>query len=220
MMLVFSNLATSIDGKIATARRSHFALGTKADHARMQVLRGRCDAILMGASSLRAFKRPCLYRKARPGRQPLNVVLSRDLSGLDPNWPFFASAELEGKRVLLTTGKVPPARLRRFASLATVVALPPSASRAGKVAEAIVRALGKLGVRRLLVEGGGEVMWHFVSRDLLDEIHLTLTPKLVGGREAPTLIEGEGFEVDTIRTMRLSSVRRIGHELFLVYRRN
>lgn len=216
MPYIFSNLAVSIDGKIATAKRSHFSLGTKADHAQMQVLRGRADAIFMGASSLRAFKGPCLYRKAKPGRQPYNVILSRDLRGLDPKWPFFKSPELDGKRVLLVTGTVPASRLKAFERSSRVIAL--KAPR-GKLASSAVKVLSKLGIKRLLVEGGGELMWEFVSEDLLQELNVTLTPKIVGGRGAPTLVEGEGFDVSGIRSFRLKSVKRLGHELYLVYRK-
>jgi 5-amino-6-(5-phosphoribosylamino)uracil reductase len=213
---IFSNLATSIDGKIATAKRSHFSLGTAADQAQMQVLRGQCDAILMGASSLRAFKRPCLYRKAKPGKQPFNVVVSRDLRGLDPKWPFFTSPELRGKRLLVATGRVPAARKRALQSHAKIIELG-AASREDRSASAIVRALSKEGIQRLLVEGGGEMMWLFVREDLLDEIHVTLVPKIVGGADAPTLVEGAGFEVSGIRSFKLKSLRRVGDELFLVF---
>ena len=61
-MFVFSNLATSIDGKIGVASRAHFMLGTKEDAAEMMRVRRESDAILMGASTIRAYKSPCLIR--------------------------------------------------------------------------------------------------------------------------------------------------------------
>src|SRR5436190_2244479 len=86
-MFIFSNLATSLDGKIATADRSHFYLGTPADRLQMQVLRKKADAIVMGASTLRSFKGPLLIRGAKS--HPLNVVVSSTLSGISPAWRFF-----------------------------------------------------------------------------------------------------------------------------------
>src|SRR4051812_39699086 len=91
-MFVFSNLAISIDGKIATASREHFPLGTPADREQMQVLRRECDAVLMGATTLRAFQKPLLAEGA--SKQPLNVVLSSKLDGISPAWQFFTSPKI------------------------------------------------------------------------------------------------------------------------------
>ena len=60
-------------------------------------------------------------------------------------------------------------------------------------------------------------MWDFVRENLIDEYHVTLTPKLVGGREAPTLVDGDGFEPRDILNLRLKSCRKVGDELYLVY---
>ena len=59
-MLVFSNLATSLDGKIATPSRVLYPLGTAEDRRQMQRLRARSDVVVFGASSLRAYRQPCI----------------------------------------------------------------------------------------------------------------------------------------------------------------
>ncbi|MBN8249897.1 MAG: dihydrofolate reductase family protein, partial [Verrucomicrobia bacterium] len=77
------------------------------------------------------------------------------------------------------------------------------------------------GVRRLLVEGGGELNAALFEAGLVDEVHLTLCPLLVGGRTAPTLADGEGIPhlADAAR-LTLVNRRARGAELFLTYRRS
>ena len=88
-MFIFSNLATSLDGKIATSNRGHFPLGTPADRKQMQVLRKKADAIIQGAGTLRAYRLPLLVSDSK--RQPLNIVLSSKLEGCISKWGFFTS---------------------------------------------------------------------------------------------------------------------------------
>jgi 5-amino-6-(5-phosphoribosylamino)uracil reductase len=214
-MFVFSNLATSLDGKIAPANRELFHLGTPADRAHMLELRRECDAILMGASTLRAYRKPCLA-PADAASQPMNVVLSSRLEGFSVSWSFFKSPRM--RRVLLTGPGTPARSIRLYEKSCEVIALKRS-TRGNPVADQVITALSKLGVKRLLIEGGGELMWDFVSRDLIDEYHLTHTPRLLGGGAAPTLVGGPGLKPREIINVRLTQCRVVGDELYLVYRK-
>lgn len=214
-MFVFSNLAISLDGKIASKSRAAHYLGTPEDRLQMQVLRRQCDAILMGASTLRAHQKPCLIR-GRAQAQPANVILSSALDGISPRWPFFASKEM--RKILFVSARAPKSRIRLFEKSAEIVVLKKPTSRA-PIASQMVEKLGSLGMKRLLVEGGGGLMWDFVKHDLIDEYHVTLTPKLVGGVDAPTLVDGEGFEPGRILNVRLEQCRVVGDEIFLIYRK-
>ncbi|HAR41330.1 MAG TPA: hypothetical protein DCS07_01655 [Bdellovibrionales bacterium] len=212
-MYIFSNLATSIDGKIATASRAHFPLGTPADREQMRRLRRRADAVLMGASSLRSFRRPLLIRKnGKPGpRQILNVIISSGLEGISPSWPFFK--EQRTTRLLFITKPLPEARRNKFEKSSEIVLL----KKGRPIATQIVAELGRRGIRNLLVEGGGSVMWDFISQDLIEEINLTITPRILGGSSAPTLVDGKGFSPGEVRNFKLSSFKKLGDELYLVY---
>lgn len=212
-MFVFSNLATSLDGKIATIDHNHYYFGTPKDREQMQNLRAQCDAILMGSTSMRVFKRPCLSHK-RKGGHAMNVVLSRSLEGISPKWLFFKDERI--RRVLFITEAIPAKRLLEFQAHSTVIRLRKDSPHS-PLATQMIRYLERLGVRRLLVEGGGEVMWHFASRNLIDEYNVTLTPKIVGGRDAPTLVEGKGFRNKDILNLKLKSAKILGNEIFLVY---
>jgi riboflavin biosynthesis pyrimidine reductase len=74
-------------------------------------------------------------------------------------------------------------------------------------------------VKRLLCEGGGEVNAGLFRAGLVDEIYQTICPVVFGGRHAPTMADGVGVrELAQATQLRLKSLRRIGQELFLVYR--
>lgn len=211
-VFVFSNLATSLDGKIATRSRVHFALGTNADRKQMLVLRKRADAVIVGASTLRAYRAPLLARAQ--GAQPINVVVSSRLEGFSTKWAFFTDRRT--RKILFVGHDTPENRILKFSAVAVVCQLaPPTAHRS--VAQQIVSFLQVIGVRRLLVEGGGGLMWDFLRPGLLDELHITLTPRILGGTEAPTLVDGPGFSPSEVMNFKIKSCRKLGNELYLVY---
>ena len=77
----------------------------------------------------------------------------------------------------------------------------------------------KWGVKRLLCEGGGEVNWGLFQGGLIDEVYHTLCPIVFGGRNAPTMADGHGFSALASATpLKLKSLKRVGDELFLVWR--
>ncbi len=213
-MFIFSNLAISLDGKIATASRVHFPLGTPEDRRQMQVLRRESDAILMGATTLRAYRKPLKVSKMSP--QPLNVIVSSGLEKCLPTWEFFADKSVS--RLLFVAPAAKKAHLRKFEKTSEIVVLKKATPRLATATQ-IVRELERRGTKRLLVEGGGGVMWDFASQDLIDEYHVTVTPRVLGGGGAPTLVDGKGFEPKDVVNLKLSQCRVVGDELYLIYRK-
>ncbi len=211
-MKIFSNLAISLDGKIATRKRELFLLGTKHDHQEMQRLRKKADLILIGASTLRGYKKPNLISGQK--RQPINAIVSSSLDGISPRWPFFTDPQI--RRVLFVGPNTPAHRLRKFEKTSEIVILNRPTKRA-PAATQIVTWCNKNGLKSLLVEGGGAVMWDFTSAHLIQEYHVTLTPKIIGGEKAATLVDGEGFLAKAILNLKLKSQKVIGDEIFLVY---
>ena len=79
-------------------------------------------------------------------------------------------------------------------------------------------ALRKQGIKKILIEGGGETNWSFVKENLVDEVIITVTPYLVGGISATTLVDGDGFSTVAKSTkLKLKSVRRMNNEIILHY---
>ena len=208
-MFIFSNLATSLDGKIATVSRVMYPLGTPADRRHMDVLRRQCDAVLMGASTLRAYKKPLVVSR---GPQPLNVIVSSELKGISTRWSFFTDMRI--KRILFVGPGTSKKKILDFQKSCDVVILKKPAT---KNALEIVAELKRRKIQRLLVEGGGGIMWDFVRQNLIDEFHVTLTPKIVGGKFAPTLVDGDGFSPREVLNLRLLKSKVLGDELYLTY---
>ena len=210
-MLVFSNLAISLDGKIAQSDTPARALGTAADRKGMNKLRSICDVVLTGSSTLKAHSKTYRVGSAKRGaRHPANAILSAS-GELDSNWKFWSDPEVV--RFVFTTEKG-AARAREAVRERAFVVV------SGKDTidlTVVLARLKKSGLQRVLVEGGGETLASFVAANLLQEMHVTLTPWLLGGRKNPTLVGG----AETLmpwRKLKLLRSRKVKDEIFLHYK--
>lgn len=220
---VLVNMAMTADGKIATADRRVHTFGSARDQAHLYALRATADALLCGARTIEDTGATLgnggeRYGRARRRRglteHPLRVVATRRAS-LDPDAPLWAKRF--SPIVALTCQGAPATRRRRLASLADVVWTSP-----GDEVD-LVAALRWLhdtfGVRRLLCEGGGELNAALFRAGLVDELHLTVCPRLFGGRTAPTIADGLGAaSLAEATRLELTGCRRAEDELFLTYR--
>ncbi len=211
-MRVASNSAVSLDGRINTRERRFAFFGSPRDHARMSRLRAGSDAVLVGGATFRNWPHPALPdtadRVLLEGRRPWNVVVSRGLD-LPPDGD------------LTSDPQVRPLFLTRASAAREV----PGAEVAGYdgpgddlPVDWILAQLASRGVERLLVEAGGELLFQFFAADAIDDVHLTLCPLVVGG-DAPSLADGAGFDLDTMKRFSLVAVEPEGDEVFLHYAR-
>jgi len=212
-------MAMSADGKSASAAREYPRFTSAADRAEMARLRAAADAVLVGAETVRSIDPPLAVRDAtliaerrRAGKEagPIQIVLSA--SGRVPPTARALTEPSARSCVLVTTDGA---------------SLPPSESaltfdvwRLGADAVDLHRLLARLselGVARLLVEGGAETNGAFLDADLVDELHLTSAPTLLGGKDAPAVIAGAGLTMATRRRLELVDWRQAEEELFLHY---
>lgn len=215
---IFTNLAISMDGKIATKDRCHID-ASPYDRYMMDINRRRAHAVLMGAGTLRAYRRPAVvdrkrfqvWRKAkRMNPHPINVVIARQID-FEPTWPFFSDPHIE--RVLVVPDSTSESKLKPFQTLCHIFKY----NDGPDFPEQIIGYLQKLGCKSLLLEGGGNIMFPWVERDLIDEWNITVVPAIMGGEKAPTMVEGEGFDVAHIKRYKLKSCKRRRNEIFLKY---
>ena len=211
------NMAISADGKITSAGREYADFTSRLDKATMDRLRAEADAVLVGAGTLRADDPPLqvrapemkAYRRSlgKPD-ELLTVVLSGSLR-VDSTSRLFRSGSAK-HRIVVGCEDAPADRRATLEGLAEVWLLGRRRVDLGE----LLRRLKARHVERLLVEGGGETNWSFIERDAVDELYLTLAPCLIGGREAPTPVEGTGFRLADRRRLRLLAADRHGDELF------
>lgn len=221
---VLVNMAMSADGKIAPVNRAGLPLGSKRDQHHLLALRASADAVLAGARTVQAGPvtlgpGPARFRRQRLRRglaeYNLRVVVSGSGS-LDP------TAHLFSRRfspvIVLTTKRASPDRLRALRQVADDVHICGKRSVCFPAALRWLRA--RWGVRRLVCEGGGELNDALFRTGLVDELHLTICPLILGGRTAPTIADGAGARtLAAAAQMELVRARRHGNELFLVFRR-
>lgn len=215
-------LAMSADGKISDVQRSPARFTAAADKAHLEQQIADSDGVLFGAGTLRAYgttlrvSHPSLlhqrYQQQLPP-QPIQIVASRT-ANIDHQLRFFRQPV---PRWLLTTaaGAKHWTGCSEFAQI-LVYEMPDSL---GIDWVAALQQMASLGLSRLAVLGGGQLVASLVAADLIDELWLTVCPLILGGATAPTPVEGEGFYSALAPRLELLSVQAIEQEVFLHYRR-
>ena len=208
---VLCNMAPSLDGKLAPvghgAHGGTFVMSRgPEDPKRLRELRGRVDAVIVGASNLRADD-PDLMPSA------LRVVVTRAGDGIEPTAKMFDPA-LGGEAVVAHAAAMPESKRASLRARATLLEL-------GDGDATWLRLLEWLAVERgakeVVCEGGGVIAAGLLAARALDEFHLTIVPRVLGGARAPSPVSGPGFAADALPDARLASVERSGDELFLRY---
>ena len=208
----------SIDGYLDSAKINRLRLSNEADFDRVDAVRAECDAIMVGAATVRNDNPRLLVRSsdrqaARRARglcpSPMKVTVTAGAE-LDACAAFFVAGEAE-KVVYCASPSADRARAR-LGRVATVVdAGEPVAMR--RISEDLYRR----GVRRLMVEGGGTVHTQFLTDDLADELHLVIAPFFVGDSRARRFVDDGRFPWNPHRRATLAEVRQIGDVVLLRY---
>jgi 5-amino-6-(5-phosphoribosylamino)uracil reductase len=208
----------SIDGYLDSATVKRLPLSNDADFDRVDAVRASCDAILVGAATVRndnprLLVRSAARRDARLARglrsTPIKVTVTRR-AHLDACANFFATGDTE-KVVYCASDAVQRAK-ERLGAVATVID-------AGEPVDMhrVSEDLYERGVHRLMVEGGGTVHTQFLTADLADELHLVVAPFFVGDSRARRFVGDGRFPWNPRRRATLAEVRQIGDVVLLRY---
>jgi 5-amino-6-(5-phosphoribosylamino)uracil reductase len=208
----------SIDGYLDSASDGRLLLSNDADLDRVDAVRASCDAILVGAATVRndnprLLVRSPARREERVARglppSPAKVTVTGG-GKLDASANFFTTGDAE-KLVYCPSATVAEAR-ERLGSVATVVdgGEPVSMQR-------LSEDLYARGARRLMVEGGGIVHTQFLTEDLADELHLVVAPLFVGDSRAHRFVGDGRFPWNPERRATLAEVRPIDDVVLLRY---
>jgi len=219
-------LAISADGKIAAAQRSPPRFGSPTDKAHLEAQVAQADGVLFGAATLRAggtamkvVNPDLIQRRLDQGKppQPVQIVCSRSAK-IDPQLRFFRQVV---PRWLITTaaGTISWQERPEFEQV-LVISQENSANPAENQDDwiPVFEQLAELGLQRLAILGGGELIASLLAVDLVDELWLTICPLLLGGANAPTPVDGVGFVAEVAPRLELLSAQPIEQEVFLHYR--
>ena len=210
-MHVVVNAAMSADGKLSSRRREQIAISGEADFARVDRLRGEVDAVAVGVGTVLADD-PSLVRHDEAHRDPDAAPPGRVVADSRCRTPEDA-AVLDGdpETYVLTSESAPDER-RRALERSGATVLVTGEERVDL--PAALAALAGEGVDRLLVEGGGELIFSLFEAGLVDELSVFVGGMIIGGREAPTLADGEGFVAD-FPALELAGVERLDDGVLL-----
>ena len=213
-------LAMSLDGKIADVGRSPARFGSARDKAHLEARIAEADGFLFGGTTLRAYgttlpiTHPALLQQRQTaGRspQPVHIVCSRTAE-FSPELRFFRQPV---PRWLLTTAPG-AARWQAGSEFDQVLALPETST--GLDWAIALPLLFQLGIHRLVLGGGGELVAALIAANAVDDLWITVCPLLLGGRTAPTPVGGPGWLEAAAPRLELLSVEAIAQEVFLHYR--
>jgi len=222
---VLVNMAMTADGKIATANRAVSSFTSVRDHEHLLALRATADAVMAGARTVDSAPinlgpGPTGFRRQRLKRglaeYNLRVIVSRSGS-VNPRAKVFQHRF--SPIIILTTRRAGAGRLKRLRALADEVKICGRKEINFRTALRWLREQWR--VKRLLCEGGGELNGALFRAGLVNELHLTICPKIFGGRRTPTIADGYGFSrLAAAERFRIKSIRQIGLELFTVSTRD
>lgn len=208
----------SLDGCIDDTSAERLVLSGPEDLDRVDELRASCDAILVGAGTIRAddprlVVRSHVRRAARvaSGTAPNPVKVTVTGSGdLDPAARFFAAGD--AAKVVYASSHA-AARLRaRLEGLADIVDLGERADLVDLLAD-----LANRGIGRLMVEGGSSVLTQFLAGDVADELRLAIAPFFVGEAAAPRFPGTGRLPWGPRHPARLERASRAGQDVVVVY---
>ena len=216
----FINSAMSADGKISTNERKQVRISGNVDFERMDELRATSDAVMVGIGTVLADD-PSLTVKseARRAKRKMNgheenpdriVVDSHARTPLDAD--IFKKGV--GTRIIAVSKLAPRDRVQALEKVAVVI-------EAGEdkvdLSELVVR-LKKMGINRLMVEGGASLNFGMLSSGLVDEIYSFVGNLIIGGAVSPTLVDGIGFQENEILGLEFMSFEKMDDGVVLKWR--
>jgi len=196
---VVVNIAMSADGKITTRERRQVRISGAQDFTRVDQLKAGCDAVMVGIGtvladdpSLTVKSEECRNYRRKQGWDDHPVRIVVDSTGrIPPDASILHKGE--GKRVVVVSKRADAMKISLLEKKATVIV-------AGEDAVdlcALMNELGAMGVHRVLVEGGGTLIAGLIDAGLVNEIYSFIGNIIIGGKDSPTFIDGEGFVLES-----------------------
>ncbi|ELY87540.1 5-amino-6-(5-phosphoribosylamino)uracil reductase [Natrialba hulunbeirensis JCM 10989] len=217
-MHVVVNAAMSADGKLSSRRREQIAISGAADFERVDRLRADSDAVVVGVGTVLAddphltIKDENLRDERRTNGEPANparVVV--DSSARTPS-----AAEVLDDAAMTYVCVSDAAPVEQRAALAEHADLITAGDERVDLLRAFA-ALQEQGLEQVMVEGGGELIFSLFEAGLVDDLSVFVGPKVIGGRDAPTLADGDGF-VENFPELELAEVERLDGGVLLTWR--
>ncbi|EKE11729.1 MAG: hypothetical protein ACD_15C00032G0008 [uncultured bacterium] len=212
---VFLCTGMSLDGKISNYKKENSPISSDDDREMLYEARVRADAVAIGGNTLR-FDNSGLTVKSEKRRkertdqgksaEPHKVVFISDANDVKLGGNFFNKGE--GKIFVFTTSRTKKEKIEEMKKKAFV-----HVGKGKKVdLEKALEVLSDAGIKTLMLEGGGEIIYSFLEKNLVDEINLKIGNLILGGRETATLVGGKGFDIPHAKKIQFVNIETFpGH---------
>jgi len=210
---VILNAAMSLDGKIATYTGDS-RMSSPADLRRVHRLRASVDGIMVGMRTL-LRDNPQLTVKFAKDRRPNRIIV--DSKAQTPLTSYVVRTAREVPTIVAVTSRAPKNRIESLERRGVRVFV----CGEGRLVSVkiLLQILRKLGIRKILLEGGGALNWSMLSSGLVDEVSVAITPRILGGEKAVTLVEGKGTPlVKNGVKLKLLNTTKYGPDLVVRYK--
>jgi 2,5-diamino-6-(ribosylamino)-4(3H)-pyrimidinone 5'-phosphate reductase len=213
-MYVIINAAMSIDGKIATVTGDS-KISSLTDRLRVHRLRSSVDAIMVGISTVMKDD-PMLTARLTKSRNKNPVRIIIDSKAKIPINSRIMNTSRSITTILGVSNRAPKKRISEIQKRNVIVI---KAGNNMVDLGHIFQILVKMGFNRILVEGGGELNWSVLNLSIAKELIVTISSKIVGGRNAKTLVEGKGISrIKDGINLRLQNALYNENEIILYYK--
>jgi 2,5-diamino-6-(ribosylamino)-4(3H)-pyrimidinone 5'-phosphate reductase len=229
-MKIILNAATSIDGKIATVNRDT-KISSILDLKRLHRLRRKSDVILVGISTV-INDDPLLtirYGMNKKGtKNPIRIII--DSKARIPLHSKIVKTANQIETRLVVTSKASSTNLKKLEKRGLKIIMleqrredkeKGEENSAEKVdLKKLFNQLEEEGISNVLVEGGGEINWSIIKNNLFNEIIITISPMIIGGKNAISLVGGEGYKtINESLKVKLSRIQKKSNgEIILHYK--
>ncbi len=214
-MYVILNAAMSIDGKIST-RENDSAISSKLDLVRVHKLRSTVDGIMIGISTVLGDDPMLNVRYSATGtKNPTRIII--DSKARIPLNSRIIESSNKIQTIIAVTHNASSRKIKEIQKKGAQVLVYGN----GKVnLRNLFQQLEKMGLKKIIVEGGGEINWSVLKLGLVNELVVTISPVVIGGRDAKTLVEGKGFTniSDGIKMKLSNKIIQNENEIVLFYK--
>ena len=201
---VIIKVAASLDGRIGIPNSKGVYISSKESLEVVHMMRAWCDAIMVGASTVRLdnprltcriddlerslgeISDDVLYPKPVKTRNPVRVTISESLD-LPVNSHIFDTSH--AKTIVVVSSNTPLEKTHKLEEKGVEI-IRAERDSTGIILVDVFRKLCSKGIMNIVVEGGGKLIWGFIEKKLVDEIYLTIAPILIGGKDSPTWLDG------------------------------
>lgn len=205
----------SIDGKIST-RKNDSAISSKLDLVRVHKLRSTVDGLMIGISTVLEDDPMLNVRYSTTGKKNPTRIIIDSKARIPLNSRIIESSN-KIQTIIAVTHDASSRKIKEIQKKGAEVLVYGN----GKVnLRNLFQQLEKMGLKKIIVEGGGEINWSVLKLGLVDELVVTISPVVIGGRDAITLVEGKGFTniSDGIKMELSNKIIQNKNEIVLFYK--